>query len=166
MNMIEEIKKRVEEIQSKYNNSNIDVPHGVQTFVFYAPLREIDAPELCGLIFPTEDFEKVKERAWMWRLNTVESPRQYVGVDWEFQKPIEVLQYGINNLDKSPQKIMYGEKGFYLTSEKLLSNPMGLTHLTVIMTGFADTLNDFVTTMDEIKQELEKLLSDNRQIFK
>ncbi|MCD6575962.1 MAG: hypothetical protein J7K73_02270 [Nanoarchaeota archaeon] len=151
---LDAIRNRAKYIKDRFSSWEYIIPGGVQLFVFYAPLKKVDAPDLCGIIFPERDYTKVRERMVMWNLNGVDTARQYVGVSIDFPKPFSVLEYGLLNLDKSPQKIMWDGSEFYLTSEPLLSNPFGMTYFTVTMIEMDGALHEMVGAMKEITKVL------------
>ncbi len=159
MEDFDDMKKRMDEIKNQYNElqEKFHIPTETQIFVFYAPLREIDAPNLVGIIFPEEDYIKVRERLFMKELNEVDNPKQYVGVYYDFENPFEILDFALANIDKSPQKILYEDNEFILTDEKLLSNTMNKVHISVISIEVADRIYELKNNTEEIKDYAEKL---------
>ena len=124
--------------------------------MFYAPLKEVDAPNLCGIIFPRQDYEEVSKHMVMWSINDVKEAEAYAGVDCESETPFAVLRHGLANLGKSPQKILCEDGRFILTREPMLSNPMGMTHLLTTMTNITDILGEFKLNIGELVKILEQ----------
>jgi len=89
-----------------------------------------DIEKLVGLIFPPADLKRkpsdktpgLSNRLAFFEIYEPKFPKVYVSVDVFAKKPKEILMYGLEHLDESPQKIMRNPSGsFYMTRKPLLS---------------------------------------------
>jgi len=152
------LETRIGYIKNEFGKWDYPIPENVQLFAFYTPLKKVDAPYLCGIIFPREDYKKVEERMAMFWLNSAEEPNQYIGVDYEFKYPMETLEFGLKNLDKSPQKILYKDGEYILTTEKLLSNPLHMVSSDVALVKMALVLEESISSINEASKLATKLV--------
>jgi hypothetical protein len=158
---IEKRKERVEQIRKNYLGfvSSVDVPLGVQFIAFDIPYRNIEAQDLCGIVFPEKDYVKLDERLKMFNLNTVDNPTQYIGVYWNFQHPLAVLELGLTHLDKSPIKILYDNGQYVFTKKAMLSRARSMLCLDAGLefTASVGPLIDVVSDAKKlIKHKLDK----------
>jgi hypothetical protein len=132
---------------------------------YFKDKTEKEVNDIHYAFFKKEDYENVSKRMVMYGLNEVSAPEQYIGVDWEFREPFEVLKRGLKGLYMAPQKIIYvPELGRYYTTKKpLLSDPFNLTHITVVLTRFVDAMEGFVLNVGELKGLAEKLAESEKK---
>lgn len=102
------------------------------------PIKEDDPDieKLVGLIFPPIDLKRRKSvdktltlynRLSVYKIYKPKKPAVYLGIDEKFGNPKDTLLYGLQHLDKAPQKIMRNYDGsFYLTQKPLLSGANAL----------------------------------------
>ena len=139
--------------------------------IVYTPEELMDIKKLKGLIFPPQDIAK---RHGLWdkivRAN-IYVPKVkkdidvYLGVDVTVKNPKEVLLYGFQHLDKSPQKIMQNPDGsYYLTQKPLLVggnifHPEPIPYILTMQTAIA---SHYVRdTTSEIAKLTKKLTPKN-----